>query len=170
MTDRKAPDEDSQGKLREKFSVLSFAQKVAVGTATTVLSAAILAGLGFHAFSSEGRSATSTETSSLSTPSSTSTSTAPTFKPTGSTHPPDTSHTTGCVLTITFPYAKIRATPNLLQSGTNVPPGKYPALKSEVVSFAGSEIRWYEIPVEGQRGWIPDYGEEIASKSGCPVS
>jgi hypothetical protein len=56
-------DDGRGGNLRERFSLLSIAQKVAVGTLTAVLSAAILAGLGLQAFSAGSGRSTSTGTS-----------------------------------------------------------------------------------------------------------
>jgi hypothetical protein len=63
-------DDGRGGNLRERFSLLSIAQKVAVGTVTAVLSAAILAGLGLPAFSEGSGRSTSTDTVSIGTSSS----------------------------------------------------------------------------------------------------
>jgi len=77
-----------------------------------------------------------------------------------------------CILTIDFPYARIYASPGYsTASGVDVPAGSYPAITSQVLPFAGLNIRWYEISVGGRQGWIPDDGPMIASKSSaCPLS
>ncbi|HEV2974516.1 MAG TPA: hypothetical protein VGX69_05910 [Solirubrobacteraceae bacterium] len=59
-------DDERGGNLRKRFSLLSVAQKVAVGTVTTVLSAAIVTGLGFQAFSPSSGQSTAPDTSSAS--------------------------------------------------------------------------------------------------------
>ncbi|HUB73183.1 MAG TPA: hypothetical protein VL979_03995 [Solirubrobacteraceae bacterium] len=59
-------DDGRGGNLRERFSLLSIAQKIAVGTLTAVLSAAIIAGLGLQAFSASPGGSTTTGTSSSS--------------------------------------------------------------------------------------------------------
>lgn len=64
MVRHETHDDGRGGNLRERFSLLSFAQKVAVGTVTAVLSAVILAGLGLQAFSAGSGSSASTGTSS----------------------------------------------------------------------------------------------------------
>ncbi len=64
MARHETHDDGQGGNLRERFSLLSFAQKVAVGTVTAVLSAVILAGLGLGAFTVGSGSSASTVSSS----------------------------------------------------------------------------------------------------------
>lgn len=72
----------------------------------------------------------------------------------------------GCTITIENPLVTMYESPDMfgLEVG-RIAPGTYSATESTVVTFAGSEQRWFRVAANGQSGWIHDSTILIASKS-----
>lgn len=76
----------------------------------------------------------------------------------------------GCVLTITNPFATIRDQPSHQATEIgDVPAGEYPSMESTLVDWAGRDERWFKITASGRTGWIVYNTIMIESKSAdCP--
>ena len=118
----------------------------------------------FNGHGSSGATTTSTTGATITRPNTIGTPVTP------ATPATTASPATGCVLTISDPFAEIHDTPDFSQqSGNKVPPGSYQPSDNRVVSFGGADTRWFQISAAGKTGWIPDDGIEIDSKtSACP--
>ena len=84
--------------------------------------------------------------------------------------PPTAVPQEGCVLTISNPFATIRAEPSHSSEEIgDVPAGEYATSDTRIVEFAGKDERWFEITASGRTGWIEYNNIIVESKSAdCP--
>ena len=93
----------------------------------------------------------------------------PTATAPDTTGPPETA-STGCVLTITFPFGSLHKSPALQSTEiSEVPPGQYQTSDTTVVDFAGQSQRWFKVTASGKTGWLLYDTILVESKSAaCP--
>jgi hypothetical protein len=77
---------------------------------------------------------------------------------------------TGCVLTISNPFATLHEKPAVTSVETgSVPAGQYETSDTAIVQFAGQDQRWFQITAAGRTGWIQYDTILVAGKSPeCP--
>jgi hypothetical protein len=147
----------------------SLLSKIVVGVVVTVVGGLILAFLlGWLDLDGDGRGGSP---SPIIRPTPSPTGAGATPSPTPATAKPSiTPAPSGCILTITNPFARINEEPrhDSVEAG-DVPPGEYVPSDSTISNWAGKDERWFEITAEGRTGWIVDNGILIESKSAdCP--
>ena len=83
---------------------------------------------------------------------------------------PTQTASTGCVLTISFPFASLHKSPDLQSTEiSDVPRGQYQTSDTTVVEFAGQSQRWFQITASGKTGWLLYDTILVESKSAaCP--
>lgn len=82
------------------------------------------------------------------------------------TSPPTVGPNTGCVLTITNPFATISEEPSHDSTEIgDVPAGDYATSDTRMVDWAGRDERWFQITASGRTGWIGYNTIMVESKS-----
>lgn len=74
----------------------------------------------------------------------------------------------GCSITTTG-VTELHRTQDPATSGENMPVGTYHVVKVDEQPWAGSDIQWFKINVNGRAGWVQDNPAEVESRSAsCP--
>lgn len=97
-----------------------------------------------------------------------STSAPPSTVATTLTTPP--TQVTGCVITVSNPFATIHEEPDTFsQEVIRLPAGSYPVEEVRNTTFGPQRQRWFRVTANGRSGWLEDSTFNIASKSAdCP--
>lgn len=92
---------------------------------------------------------------------------SPTNPPPGS---PQANSSSACILTINNPLVSLMSEPERLgRQIAKASPGEYASLGHKIIDRGLGEEGWFQIEVEGRRGWIVDDTWTIARKgSSCP--
>lgn len=83
---------------------------------------------------------------------------------------PSTTSLEDCVVTVENELVSLKREPSPVSQGAaKVPPGDYDAEEYTTTQYAGTEMGFFRITVDGRTGWIADNTFDIESKtSTCP--